>query len=126
LYYFNVPPIPQDPAYHRFADGRRFLGIANGLNVLSNISFLLVGIAGCCVVLVSGRRFTLGAARLVWPALFSAGNSYPRGPVNPRGRWLVGSRVGMGVDTPVGPIRIDYGRASEHRGTVFARVGTWF
>ncbi len=38
-----VPPIPQDPAYHRFADRRWFLGIPNAWNVLSNGSLVLVG-----------------------------------------------------------------------------------
>lgn len=40
------PPIPQDPAYHRFADDRTLLGIANFWNVVSNLPFLLVGMAG--------------------------------------------------------------------------------
>lgn len=40
------PPIPQDPAYHRFADGTRGLGLPNFWNVVSNIPFLLVGLAG--------------------------------------------------------------------------------
>lgn len=39
-------PIAQDPAYHRFADTRAVLGIPNGLNVLSNIPFLVVGLLG--------------------------------------------------------------------------------
>ncbi|MFI5328402.1 MAG: alkaline phytoceramidase [Candidatus Rokuibacteriota bacterium] len=41
-----VPPIPQDPAYHRLADSRPWLGIPNVLNVLSNAGFLLVGALG--------------------------------------------------------------------------------
>ena len=40
------PPIPQDPAYHNFADQRSFLGIANMFNVLSNAFLFYVGIAG--------------------------------------------------------------------------------
>jgi len=38
-----VPPIRQDLAYHAFADQRALLGVPHGLNVLSNIGFLLVG-----------------------------------------------------------------------------------
>ena len=34
-----VPPIPQNPAYHRLADSRAWLGIPNALNVLSNAGF---------------------------------------------------------------------------------------
>lgn len=39
-------PIPQDPGYHVFADGRTCLGMRNFGNVASNIPFLLVGVAG--------------------------------------------------------------------------------
>ena len=38
-----LPPIHQDLAYHDFADRRPLLGIPYGLNVLSNVGFLLVG-----------------------------------------------------------------------------------
>jgi hypothetical protein len=40
---FLLPRIPQDPAYHEFADQRAFFGIPNCLNVISNAPFLLVG-----------------------------------------------------------------------------------
>ena len=35
-------------------------------------------------------------------------------------------RAGLGLDTPVGPIRAEYGYNSAHRGTLFIRVGRWF
>ena len=38
-----APPIHQDLAYHRFADHRTILTVPHGLNVLSNIAFLLAG-----------------------------------------------------------------------------------
>jgi hypothetical protein len=38
-----LPPIRQDLAYHDFADRRAVLGVPYGLNVLSNVGFLLVG-----------------------------------------------------------------------------------
>ncbi len=41
-----LPPLPQDPAYHAFADQRRLLGIPNALNALSNAPFVLVGALG--------------------------------------------------------------------------------
>jgi hypothetical protein len=50
-----IPAVPQDPAYHRFADQRRWLGIDNAANVLSNAAFLLVGLYGM-IGLASGRR----------------------------------------------------------------------
>ena len=35
--------IPQDPAYHQFADTRQIVGIANFWNMFSNVLFLLAG-----------------------------------------------------------------------------------
>ncbi len=39
-------PIPQDTAYHQFADTRIIFGIPNFQNVISNLPFILVGLAG--------------------------------------------------------------------------------
>lgn len=39
-------PIAQPPDYHAFADHRVWSGVPNGLNVLSNGAFLIVGILG--------------------------------------------------------------------------------
>ena len=36
---FFIPPIPQDPLYHQFADNNSFLSIPNTLNVLTNLFF---------------------------------------------------------------------------------------
>jgi predicted acylesterase/phospholipase RssA len=41
-------------------------------------------------------------------------------------RWLMGARVGLGADTPVGSLRVAYGRNSLGRGAVFVRVGSWW
>ncbi len=41
-----VPRLPQDPAYHHFADTRAMLGVPNALDVLSNVPFLLIGVLG--------------------------------------------------------------------------------
>jgi len=41
-----LPPIPQDPSYHQFADQRTLLGIPNFWNVISNLPFVLVGAVG--------------------------------------------------------------------------------
>ncbi len=41
-----LPPIPQDEAYHVFADQRAFLGVPAFLNVISNGLFLVVGLRG--------------------------------------------------------------------------------
>ncbi len=43
---FLLDPIPQDPAYHAFADHRSWLGIRNFWNVATNLPFLLIGVIG--------------------------------------------------------------------------------
>lgn len=59
---FWVPPIPQDPQYHRFADSRSLFGVANFCNVFSNLPFLFVG--------------AFGLSRLSWIASSSLRTSY--------------------------------------------------
>ena len=41
-----VPAIPQDLAYHQFADRNAHFGVPNFWNVATNLPFLLVGLAG--------------------------------------------------------------------------------
>jgi hypothetical protein len=43
---FLLDPIPQDAAYHQFADRRLLFGIPNFWNVATNLPFLAVGAAG--------------------------------------------------------------------------------
>ena len=50
-----VAPIPQDPGYHRFADGRPFLGVPNFGDVVSNGGFLVVGLWGLFRVWGKGK-----------------------------------------------------------------------
>lgn len=40
----RLPPIPQDLAYHAFADRRTILGVPYALNVLSNVGFVVAGV----------------------------------------------------------------------------------
>lgn len=71
-----VPPIPQDPAYHRFADTRPIGGVPNAWAVLSNLPFVLVGLAGFRQVLAApaGASAPFVESRERWPyALFFAG-----------------------------------------------------
>jgi NTE family protein len=39
--------------------------------------------------------------------------------------WVGGLRAGLGADTPVGPVRFEYGLSTEGRGAVFVRLGDW-
>jgi hypothetical protein len=65
---FQLPPIPQDPAYHAFADRRALAGIPNFLNVASSVAFLLVGATGVLHCLVRERT----DSRTAWLVFFSA------------------------------------------------------
>jgi hypothetical protein len=42
----RLHPIPQPASYHQFADQRRWLGIPNFGNVISNVAFAMIGILG--------------------------------------------------------------------------------
>jgi hypothetical protein len=49
-----MPRVPQPQSYHQFADRRDFLGIPNFWDVVSNLSFAVVGIWGLVFLLRSG------------------------------------------------------------------------
>ncbi len=40
--------------------------------------------------------------------------------------WLAGARAGLGAETPVGPLRFEYGLTDSGREAVFVRLGRWF
>jgi len=69
-----VAPIPQDPAYHNFADQRAAFGLNNFADVVSNAGFLLVGIIGLLAVLKgrSGPLFDQRSDAIPY-AIFFAG-----------------------------------------------------
>lgn len=55
-----------------------------------------------------------------------AGRSANGGRVLATDGWLYGARVGVGTNTPVGPVRVEYGRNTDARGAFFVRLGRWF
>ncbi len=68
-------PILQDPAYHRFADDRIWLGIPHAGDTLSNAAFLLVGAAGLFFLWrerAAGRGFAAPEERRAYWLLFGA------------------------------------------------------
>lgn len=93
----SVPPIPQDLAYHDFADKRILLGIPNALDVLSNLPFLYVGLVGLRYCL----NHDVGPMRIAWlvffvgVALVSAGSAWYHW--NPTSPTLVWDRLPMTV-----------------------------
>jgi NTE family protein len=54
------------------------------------------------------------------------GRSAAGGPLLDGNGWIAGARAGIGAETPVGPVRFEYGVASNGRGAVFVRLGRWF
>ena len=42
------------------------------------------------------------------------------------GRWTAGARAGLGADSPIGPVRLQYGLSDGGRGLWFLRLGRWF
>ena len=72
-----APRIAQDLAYHQFADTRPLLGIPNSLNVLSNLPFAIVGLAGlACVSRIRSWERWPYAALCAGTALTSIGSAY--------------------------------------------------
>ena len=61
-------PIPQPSGYHDFADGRSLGGIPHFADTLSNLPFLLVGVAGLALFI---RRTPRGALPALRPAYLS-------------------------------------------------------
>lgn len=62
----SMPAIYQNPAYHQFSDSRELLGIPNFFDVVSNIPFLLVGVAG----VIHCRKSNLMCFPLAWLSFF--------------------------------------------------------
>ncbi|MEO8450856.1 MAG: patatin-like phospholipase family protein [Gemmatimonadota bacterium] len=57
-------------------------------------------------------------------AMVAAGRAWTPGA--PGNDWVGGARLGLGADTPVGPIDVAYGVATNGRGALFLRLGQWF
>ena len=70
---FFVPPIRQNQSYHSFADQRTMFGIANFLNVVSNLPFVASGLLGLWFVFRGGREFFIERADRWNYALLFAG-----------------------------------------------------
>ena len=81
---FFLEPISQSAAYHRFADTRSWLGIANFGDVVSNFAFAVAGCYGLWRVLGPAGRHIFDNPAERWPYAFffigvglvSAGSAY--------------------------------------------------
>lgn len=80
----QIAPIPQDPAFHLFADIRPCLGVLNFGNTVSNAAFILVGIWGLWTILGPPGPSIFERTLEKWPyivffigvALVSVGSAY--------------------------------------------------
>ena len=98
---FFVPRIPQDPAYHMFADMRIMLGIPNALDVLSNLFFAWAGIEGLFRLLKQNSLHVMDELRLPFTVFFvgvflvSIGSAYYHW--SPNNETLVWDRLPMTI-----------------------------
>jgi hypothetical protein len=90
-------PFGQDPKYHDFADRRAFFDIPNFFDVMSNLAFLLVGIAGLRICLRSrfGRIWNAWIVLFAGVTLVSVGSAYYHW--DPSNQSLVWDRLPMTI-----------------------------
>ena len=69
-------------------------------------------------------RAVLGPLRMELTAMGGQVSTDPAHPVD--GAWLAGARAGFGADTPIGPVRAQYGVNGDRRTQWYLRVGRWF
>jgi hypothetical protein len=93
--------VPQDPAYHGFADGRTLIGFDNFWNIASNIPFLLVGIWGLVYVRRHGVEVCPNGLQVAYIVFFAGvsltalGSAYFH--ANPSNETLVWDRLPMTI-----------------------------
>ena len=102
---FFIHRIPQNEAYHNFADQRIMLGVPNCLNVVSNALFLFVGALGVLHIVFGSQgappNFIDSRERWPWIIFFAAvaltafGSAYYH--LNPNDHTLVWDRLPMAV-----------------------------
>jgi len=56
----------------------------------------------------------------------AGGRTATGGPLLDSDGWEAGVRAGLGAETPVGPVRFEYGLATRGRDALFVRLGRWF
>ena len=95
---FFIDPIPQNIAYHSFADQHKILGIPNYWNVISNLPFFIVGLYGFSILKSKKKEYTTSEL-LIYYILFTGfistflGSSYYHW--NPNNTTLVWDRIPM-------------------------------
>jgi hypothetical protein len=140
-----LPAVPQPVDYHGFVDDRTLLGIPHFKNVVSNLPFVLVGLAGFEVMTRSSAAFSHAGERLAYYVFFvglvltGIGSAYYHlAPNNETLFWdrlpmtiafaglvaaqvseRIAPRLGMGLLTPllaIGAASVIYWRMTERAG----------
>lgn len=126
-----LPPIPQPEAYHQFADQRTIFGIAHGMDVLSNLTFLVSGLLGLFYVAKAGLTLDAGT-RWAFATLFfglvltSIGSGYYH--MAPDSQRLVFDRLPMiiAMSGCVGAVIADrFGGATAWSLAALIAIGLW-
>jgi hypothetical protein len=65
-----LPPMPQPLSYHAFADCRTLFGVANSLNVISNLPFLFAGGWGLALIFRGRAHFQDAREQLPYLVFF--------------------------------------------------------
>ncbi len=126
-----LQPIPQPQAYHHFSDQRIVFGVANGLDVLSNLAFFISGLLGLIFVLKAGLTMDAGT-RWAFATLFfglvltSFGSAYYH--LEPDNQRLVFDRLPMiiAMSGCVGAVVADrFGGATAWSLTGLIAIGLW-
>jgi NTE family protein len=92
------------------------------------------GFAGLPIGDRRGDRVFVGLVGLSYPILgpvevraeAMGGASAVGGAALPANGWLGGVRAGFGADTPIGPVRAEYGGSGGGHRAIFIRIGHWF
>jgi hypothetical protein len=96
-----VPPLPQWPGYHAFADRRTLLHVPNTLDVLSNAGFAAVGLLGLRVLRRRPGAVATPAHARPWRVLFGGVVAVALGSawyhLDPTNATLVWDRLPMAV-----------------------------
>ncbi|NOQ63635.1 MAG: alkaline phytoceramidase [Methyloprofundus sp.] len=101
LVLLNMNPIPQDLAYHHFADTKAVLAIPNMLNVVSNLPFLYIGGLGLYHLLFTKSLHIIEANKPAYIAFFlgaalvGIGSSYYH--LSPNNQTLLWDRLPMTI-----------------------------
>jgi NTE family protein len=105
--------------YERPGDNELFTSLVLSRRVLGSVSLRLTGAVGRSAI---GDSELLETEGLTGPNRLFPGFFVPGDILGSEG-WLAGARIGLGTDTPIGPIRVEWGFNNLGRAEGVLRVG---